>query len=687
MSFRSALSPRCGLLIAAFAGQAACYHGLDDGGASGTDTDTGADTGVGQCDTDPQTLIGGQWDPVALDWSDVSQPVPGADPPKSAPYDDIVPHHGYLTAVHAAHLPTGELFMYHGQSEERLWPIGEPPEEMEWLPIPFGWDVNSEFCSYNPPMTADECFPDIFCSGALLIEQGLYVAGGNVTGRASGGGIFESYLFNPLAAHPDLAPYGWAEGPDMAVDRWYPSLTQLPFGGQVLISGGASLTTVNINGTAVSGQNTFELYDPIANTVTLLPVWFEWADMPPFPFMFLLSSGDILYAGGEGAVSAAFDGRILVPDYNDPQNWTWAVDAMGEEIVFESETNGGSAVMYARDKIMKSGGIINGTQYAVDITETLDLFGYDSGDYDDAPGAFTVVDPMNFPRHFHTLTLLPDGRVLATGGNEKGNGALWHNLDNECDYPAGSEMWINDMPCTTDAACPAIPGRCVDTDGDGTLECPTLGTSCTADSDCAASCTVDAECPLGATCSGGGCMLGTVAAVGQCSDGTPPGDPNRYCDPGLNSCYATRAAEIWDPACDEWVLLGEQDRPRMYHSTAMLLPDGRVISMGGGHTAVVEEETDTEFFEPDYGTGPKPVISIGDLPQSNDVAAVNVNDNRPVHGVDRKRGRGRARPRRPHGPLERHAPVRRRAEHHPARCPVGGPVDRRPPDALGQHAG
>ncbi|PRP90663.1 hypothetical protein ENSA5_62820 [Enhygromyxa salina] len=57
------------------------------------------------------------------------------------------------------------------------------------------------------------------------------------------------------------------------------------------------------------------------------------------------------------------------------------------------------------------------------------------------------------------------------------------------------------------------------------------------------------------------------------------------CNPYNNECYATKMAEMWDPSCPDagWAELGEQESPRMYHSTALLLPDGRVLSMGGGH--------------------------------------------------------------------------------------------------------
>ena len=41
-------------------------------------------------------------------------------------------------------------------------------------------------------------------------------------------------------------------------------------------------------------------------------------------------------------------------------------------------------------------------------------------------------------------------------------------------------------------------------------------------------------------------------------------------------------AERWDPATGQWTTLAAQSVTRQYHSTALLLPDGRVLSSGGG---------------------------------------------------------------------------------------------------------
>ena len=71
---------------------------------------------------------------------------------------------------------------------------------------------------------------------------------------------------------------------------------------------------------------------------------------------------------------------------------------------------------------------------------------------------------------------------------------------------------------------------------------------------------------------------------------------------------ATTQAEIYNPATNTWTVVANASVPRLYHSVALLLPDGRVVSTGGNPRRTVEERR-IEIYSPPYlFKGPRPVI-------------------------------------------------------------------------------
>jgi hypothetical protein len=72
----------------------------------------------------------------------------------------------------------------------------------------------------------------------------------------------------------------------------------------------------------------------------------------------------------------------------------------------------------------------------------------------------------------------------------------------------------------------------------------------------------------------------------------------------VNYDRAVFASEQWDPATGQWTVLDSAHRPRQYHSTTILLADGRLMSGGGGVcstcTTALYSEANFEFFKPPY---------------------------------------------------------------------------------------
>jgi hypothetical protein len=118
-----------------------------------------------------------------------------------------------------------------------------------------------------------------------------------------------------------------------------------------------------------------------------------------------------------------------------------------------------------------------------------------------------------------------------------------------------------------------------------------------------------------------------------------------------------RHIELWDPATGKWRLGPEQTEARAYHSTAVLLPDGRVMSAGddyNGDPGKIDANNDTnpmedtaEIYKPPYlFRGDRPTIAsapatIGfngsfgvDTPNTNIASAALVAPAAVTHGVD-----------------------------------------------------
>lgn len=83
--------------------------------------------------------------------------------------------------------------------------------------------------------------------------------------------------------------------------------------------------------------------------------------------------------------------------------------------------------------------------------------------------------------------------------------------------------------------------------------------------------------------------------------------------PGNDAAKAVLAAELWNPGTGKWSTLASMAIKRLYHSTALLLPDGRVLVAGGGRPSATHggaDNANAEIFSPPYlFKGPRPTIT------------------------------------------------------------------------------
>lgn len=301
---------------------------------------------------------------------------------------------------------------------------------------------------------------DLFCSGFASLADGRILVVGGYGGSGSLIGIANAEIFDP-------SNNTWTTVPNMSFRRWYPTATTL--------SDGRILVTAGWQTTPHTNAGIPEIYDPSTNQWTKL----SNANNPfeTYPFMFVMQDGRVIHVGG---TEFATNTDILTPSTQ-----TWSV-------VDPRTIDGGAASMYVPGKIMKAGSATDsqGTGPSSNTTFVLDMT--------QPTPAWQQTPAMAYPRSFINLTELPDGSVLATGGETDKNG-------------------------------------------------------------------------------------GNIA----------------------NAVYA---AEIWSPQTQTWTTMSSMKTPREYHSTALLLPDGRVIVSGMGNDfGQVPDETNAEIFSPPYlfkGTRP-----------------------------------------------------------------------------------
>ena len=198
----------------------------------------------------------------------------------------------------------------------------------------------------------------------------MLIAGGHIADFV---GLAKTSIYNP-------ATNSWTAVPDMNAGRWYPTLTTLP-NGDVLVVSGQIDTSIGVNPLP-------QVYQTATNTWRNLTG--AQLNQPLYPMMFLAPNGKVIDVG--------------------PTHYTRWLDTAGTGAwsVVGWRTFGwrdyGTAAMYADGKILVAGGADPPTATA----EVIDL--------NAATPAWRAVASMSIPRRHLNSTLLPDGTVLVTGG-------------------------------------------------------------------------------------------------------------------------------------------------------------------------------------------------------------------------------------------------------------------------------
>jgi hypothetical protein len=275
-----------------------------------------------------------------------------------------------LVAVHGVLQPTGGVLVWDG----------------------FGAAVNSErvWDPVTATFSSGASGVNLFCAGHVELPNGkTLVLGGHVKAYV---GLNNATVFDP-------ATKTWSAGAAMTNSRWYPTATELP-SGKVLVVSGDNL----VHGDTTQPSFLFdssitlpEIYDPVTNS------WQDFPNarqqVPMYPQMFVMPDGRVVNTGPDPTT------RIF-----DPNAGSWSV-------LGDSGFTGHAAVMYRPGKILKAGtysepgGPVNTVDGRAGV---LDL--------NQATPTWRQITPLSYPRSYLQLTVLPDGNVLATGGESASDG-------------------------------------------------------------------------------------------------------------------------------------------------------------------------------------------------------------------------------------------------------------------------
>lgn len=279
-----------------------------------------------------------------------------------------------VVGVHVALMPNGKVLAYDsvGDNATETYPVHDHTRATVWDPATGVQTPVNVTLGYN-----------VFCSGLAHLPDGsLFLAGGNKNAQLQG--IRQTHVFNP-------STNTWSLGPDMAYERWYPSVTPLSNGEMLITSGGGNTPEVRGTNGALRQLTGASL------------------GLPNYPWLDVAPNGRTFFSGPSPTM------RSL----NASGLGSWQSEGTRDAV----DRDYGSRAMYDIGKLLVAGGGPS--------TKSASVINLNGATPQSSPTA-----SMQYGRRQHNLTVLADGSVLATGGLSSGASLVDINAGV---YPA--ELW------------------------------------------------------------------------------------------------------------------------------------------------------------------------------------------------------------------------------------------------------
>lgn len=416
-------------------------------------------------------------------------------------------------------------------------------------------------------------------TATLLLDGKVLVAGGS-----------SSNTNTPTAELYDPTTGSWTQTGNLQDGRVEHTATLLP-DGRVLVAGGAG-NPIDFDPDTHDTLSSMEVYDPSLGT---------WS--PTGPLMqarlahtaTLLPNGLVIFTGGSSAGPGSYSSTELY----DPATGMTALAAP-----MNSGRAGHSATLLPNGTVIAIGGEITP---GINVTNSVEI-------YDPAAGSWSLTDSLTTAREVHTATLLPGGEVVVTGGVTNANYLSTSSTelyDPTINPTTGTWNNINSMlTARSTFTMTLLPsGKVLITGGqqNGTylanceLYDPVAGTWANTGSLNYARFNHTATLlPNGKVLviGGAGSLIGLpypeiydpateTWTTNRTMDGLAWANTATLLRNGkvlVAGSIGTNSAELYDPNSDSWTATGPMITPRTFHK-AISLPNGKVLVVGGSGSA------------------------------------------------------------------------------------------------------
>jgi hypothetical protein len=418
-------------------------------------------------------------------------------------------------------------------------------------------------------------FIGVAATAAVVALQAPGYSAGFLGERVGTGGT-SGKVYKPISSAPATSG-SWQVLP-YKTSRLAVHSAVLP-GGKVLITTGSG----NDVNSFAAGTFTTTVWDPIAGT-------FEDVYTPSDVFcggQSHLPNGDILIVGGTSAYATSttpFRGSSHTYVFNTQTMQYDPLPDMSLGRWYPSAISTGSGKVIAVSGVTETGALA--TQHEV---------------FDPETKTWSPLGSHEFPLYPH-MVLMKDGRLFYSGGNGTwytGKPGIWNALGNNSFVNVPGLLYQNLRTYGATVLLPPAQSQRVMTMGGGD-EAGNTSTATTFITDLTkASPSYLAGQPLPAA------KIFVSAVI------LP--DSTVFESGGATAFYSQPVyeASIYNPAKGSFAVVNPPSVPRVYHSSAYLLPDGRVATVGGNPGGANPYENRIEIYSPPYlFKGERPTISM-----------------------------------------------------------------------------